>query len=62
MKPKLTSEITCPECGHKEVETMPEDSCQYFMSARTARCCSNLSMVIAVYFAHMAIRRVLQSN
>lgn len=26
----LQSEITCPECGHKKVEKMPEDSCQFF--------------------------------
>lgn len=24
------SEITCPECGHKRIETMPTDSCQFF--------------------------------
>jgi hypothetical protein len=24
----LTSEITCPECGHKKVETLPTDVCQ----------------------------------
>ncbi|WP_094191140.1 GDCCVxC domain-containing (seleno)protein [Marinobacter similis] len=34
MKPKLTSELTCPECGHREVETMPEDSCQYFYECK----------------------------
>ncbi|WP_372982386.1 GDCCVxC domain-containing (seleno)protein [Marinobacter sediminum] len=34
MKPKLTSELTCPECGHKEVQTMPEDSCQYFYECK----------------------------
>lgn len=26
----LESEITCPECGHKKVETMPTDACQFF--------------------------------
>jgi hypothetical protein len=25
----LESEITCPHCGHKKVETMPEDACQW---------------------------------
>ncbi|MBZ2168146.1 GDCCVxC domain-containing (seleno)protein [Marinobacter sp. chi1] len=34
MNPKLTSEITCPECGHREVETMPEDACQYFYECK----------------------------
>lgn len=26
----LTSELTCPECGHVSVETMPTDACIYF--------------------------------
>jgi len=26
------STITCPECGHKKKETMPEDSCLFFYS------------------------------
>lgn len=26
----LESEITCPKCNHKEVETMPTDACSYF--------------------------------
>jgi hypothetical protein len=26
----LESEITCPKCGHKAVETMPTDACQWF--------------------------------
>ena len=24
------SELTCPVCGHKKVETMPSDACQWF--------------------------------
>ncbi|WP_373033733.1 GDCCVxC domain-containing (seleno)protein [Sulfurovum sp.] len=24
------SEITCPKCGYKKIETMPTDSCQWF--------------------------------
>lgn len=27
---ELHSEITCPQCGHRRVEQMPTDSCQYF--------------------------------
>ncbi|WP_258406731.1 GDCCVxC domain-containing (seleno)protein [Shewanella alkalitolerans] len=27
---QLESEITCPHCGHKRVETMPQDACQFF--------------------------------
>jgi hypothetical protein len=30
----LRSEITCPECGHKAVETMPTDACQWFYDCR----------------------------
>ena len=26
----LQSEITCPECGHTELETMPTNACQWF--------------------------------
>jgi hypothetical protein len=26
----LKSEITCPQCGHRQVETMPTDACQFF--------------------------------
>jgi uncharacterized Zn finger protein len=30
MKIRLKSEITCPNCGHKKVETMPTEACQFF--------------------------------
>jgi len=26
----LESLLTCPECGHKSLETMPTDACQWF--------------------------------
>jgi len=26
----LESTLTCPECGHKKMETMPSDACQWF--------------------------------
>ncbi|WP_282437122.1 GDCCVxC domain-containing (seleno)protein [Vibrio amylolyticus] len=26
----LISEITCPNCGHKKIESMPTNACQYF--------------------------------
>ncbi len=26
----LESTITCPECGHKQAETMPTDTCLWF--------------------------------
>ncbi|MDA0787581.1 MAG: GDCCVxC domain-containing (seleno)protein [Proteobacteria bacterium] len=28
------SEITCPDCGHREVETMPRDACQFFYDCK----------------------------
>ena len=30
----LESEITCPECGHAERETMPSDACQWFYDCK----------------------------
>lgn len=33
-KPTLQSEITCPECGHAETETMAEDACQWFYDCK----------------------------
>ncbi|WP_298433560.1 GDCCVxC domain-containing (seleno)protein [Geobacter sp.] len=27
---KFTSVITCPHCGHRKEETMPNDACQFF--------------------------------
>lgn len=30
MEIQLTSEITCPNCGHQKAEIMPTDACQYF--------------------------------
>jgi hypothetical protein len=26
----LQSTLTCPSCGHRKMETMPTDACQYF--------------------------------
>ena len=26
----LESELTCPTCGHRQIETMPTDACIYF--------------------------------
>lgn len=33
----LLSELTCPECGHKKVETMPTDACQWFYECESCR-------------------------
>jgi len=30
----LESTLTCPECGHKETETMPTDYCQWFFECK----------------------------
>ncbi|WP_244065825.1 GDCCVxC domain-containing (seleno)protein [Bradyrhizobium sp. Ce-3] len=31
---QLTSELTCPRCGHVSVETMPTDACQFFYDCK----------------------------
>jgi hypothetical protein len=31
---ELQSAVTCPECGHRQVETMPTDSCWYFYDCK----------------------------
>ena len=31
------SVITCPACGHREAERMPEDACLYFYECRGCR-------------------------
>ncbi|MGB5607248.1 MAG: GDCCVxC domain-containing (seleno)protein [Gammaproteobacteria bacterium] len=28
------STITCPECGHRETETMPTDCCQFYYECK----------------------------
>jgi hypothetical protein len=30
----LHSVITCPQCGHRETETMPADACQFFYDCK----------------------------
>jgi hypothetical protein len=30
----LRSIITCPQCGHAETETVPEDACQFFYDCK----------------------------
>jgi hypothetical protein len=32
--PLLISELTCPECGHRAIETMLTDACQYFYDCK----------------------------
>lgn len=34
---ELHSEITCPQCGHRRVEQMPTDACQYFYECEACR-------------------------
>ncbi len=31
---ELVSELTCPQCGHRSSETMPEDNCLYYHECR----------------------------
>ncbi len=31
---KAQSTLTCPECGHRETETMPTDACQFFYDCK----------------------------
>lgn len=28
------STVTCPECGHREAETMPTDACQFYYDCK----------------------------
>ncbi|MEO7208039.1 MAG: GDCCVxC domain-containing (seleno)protein [Steroidobacteraceae bacterium] len=32
--PTLTSELTCPHCSRRHMETMPEDACIYFFECQ----------------------------
>ncbi|MGH8179000.1 MAG: GDCCVxC domain-containing (seleno)protein [Steroidobacter sp.] len=31
---ETTCELTCPECGHASVESMPTDACMYFYDCK----------------------------
>ena len=33
----LNSTITCPGCGHAQLETMPTDACQYYYECNGCR-------------------------
>lgn len=33
----LESTLTCPECGHVKIETMPTDACQWFYECEHCR-------------------------
>ncbi|WP_246227815.1 GDCCVxC domain-containing (seleno)protein [Roseobacter ponti] len=37
LKISLESKITCPECGHSTVETMPTDACQWFYECTSCK-------------------------
>lgn len=43
MKIQLKSEITCPNFGHKKVEEMPTNACQFFYE------CENCKTVLKPY-------------
>ena len=40
MEVQLKSEITCQNCGHKKVEDMPTNACQFFYE------CENCKMIL----------------
>ncbi|HCC26348.1 MAG: GDCCVxC domain-containing (seleno)protein [Sphingomonadales bacterium] len=31
---ELQSTLTCPQCGHQEIETMPTDACWFFYDCK----------------------------
>ena len=31
------STLTCPHCGHKKAETMPDDACQWFYECESCK-------------------------
>jgi transcription elongation factor Elf1 len=31
---ELSATITCPRCGHRALETMPTDACQFFYDCK----------------------------
>jgi len=31
---RLTSTLTCPNCGHRALESMPTDACQFFYACK----------------------------
>lgn len=33
----LHSTLTCPQCGHAKLETMPTDACQWFYECQGCR-------------------------
>ena len=37
MEVQLKSEITCPNCGHKKVEDMPTNACQFFYKCENCK-------------------------
>jgi len=37
MEVQLKSEITCPNCGHKKVEDMPINACQFFYECENCK-------------------------
>lgn len=37
IQPELRSEITCPHCGHRKIEAMPTDACQFFYECEGCR-------------------------
>ena len=51
----LQSTITCPLCGHQELETMPTDACQWFYECDSCHELLKPRPAIAACIAHMAL-------
>src|SRR5215211_4631540 len=52
----LTSTITCPRCGHRAIEQMPVDVCQFFYDCK---CCGErlVTVVYSVRTDRFLVRR-----
>lgn len=49
MEIQLKSEITCPNCGHKKIEDMPTNACQFFYE------CGNCKIVLKPKEGHCCV-------
>ena len=54
---EMMSTITCPACGHREAEIMPEDACQYFYKCKGCGAVLKPKEGIAAFSARMAMSK-----
>ncbi len=59
-KIELKSTITCPVCGFKKEETMPEDACQFFYECENCKTLLKPKKGIVVCFVAMELSNVLR--